>query len=208
MSETLADHRTPTWDRLSEFGSKSAETVPIVLGGLLVEAVLAVRRRWRDMLLVLIGLALELSVFLTVNEIVRRPRPSVATLGIVPSTFSFPSGHTAATIVLYGSIVFLVTVHMRSRLVKIVGWSFVLLVTIAVGYARVYRGMHHVTDVAVGAVMGLGCLAVAVVATRASAIAARPTSARAPRPSEVLDDAIPAVVAHVPQSESNQEVPA
>ena len=64
---------------------------------MVVEIVLAVRRRWRDLLLVVVGLAVELAVFLTVNEVVRRPRPSVTKLGIEPATFSFPSGHVAAT---------------------------------------------------------------------------------------------------------------
>jgi membrane-associated phospholipid phosphatase len=179
VSQTLADHRTSGWDRFSEFGSKSAETAPIVIGGLLVELVLVLRRRWRDLLVVSIGLALELSVFLTVNEIVRRPRPSVEKLGIVPATFSFPSGHAAATIVLYGSIVLLVTFRMRSRLVKVLGWMLVLLITVAVGYARVYRGMHHVTDVTAGALMGLAALGVAVTATRASSLATSCPSVRA-----------------------------
>ncbi len=176
VSQSLADHRTTGWNSFSSLGSRSAETVPIVVGGLLVEVVLVVRRRWRDLLLVPIGLAVELLTFLAVNEVVRRPRPSVDKLGIVPATFSFPSGHTAATIVLYGSIVLLLALRPwssigRSRVTWIVGWVLVLLVTAAVGYARVYRGMHHTSDVVTGAIMGLGALAVAATATRASSIA-------------------------------------
>ena len=154
---------------------------PIIVGALLVEVVLALRKRWRDMLLVVIGLALELATFLIVNEVVRRERPSVDKLGIVPTTFSFPSGHTAATIVLYGSIVLLVTLHMRSRLAKVLLWILVLLLTVAVGYARVYRGMHHVSDVVTGAIMGIGALLVAVTATRAS-LDCRAAGGRAPGP--------------------------
>jgi membrane-associated phospholipid phosphatase len=173
VSANLAAHRTSGWNSFSTFWSHSAETAPIVVGGLLVEIVLALRKRWRDMLLMVIGLGLELATFLLVNEVVRRARPSVEKLGIVPTTFSFPSGHTAATIVLYGSIVLLVTLHMRSRLVKVLPWLLVLLITVAVGYARVYRGMHHVSDVVTGAIMGVGALLVAVTATRASSIASQ-----------------------------------
>jgi undecaprenyl-diphosphatase len=179
---TLAAHRTGPWNSFSTFWSHSAETLPIVVGGLLIEAVLALRKRWRDMLLVVIGLAVELATFLIVNEIVRRERPSVEKLGIVPTTFSFPSGHTAATIVLYGSIVLLVTLHMRSRLARALPWVLVLLITIAVGYARVYRGMHHVSDVVTGAIMGIGALLIAVTATRASSIASEATAEHVPAP--------------------------
>ena len=171
VNQTLADHRNSGLDRFSELGSKLADTWSVVIVGLLVEGVLALRRRWRDLLVVFVGLTVELSVFFTVNETVRRPRPSVVRLGSVPSTFSFPSGHTAATVVLYGTIVLLVTLNYQSALPKVLGWLFVLFVTAAVGYARVYRGMHHVTDVTAGALMGLGSLTVAVIATRASSLA-------------------------------------
>ena len=173
VNQSLAGNRTSGWDRLSELGSKSAETLPIVISGLLIEAVLVLRRRWRDLLVVPIALALELTVFLTVNEIVRRPRPSVKRLGMVPTTFSFPSGHTAATVVLYGAIVLLATLRMRSRLVKVLGWMWVGLAAVMVGYARVYRGMHHVTDVTTGALVGMASLTLAVAATRASSLAAQ-----------------------------------
>ena len=79
--------------------------MPIVAVALLLEAFLALRRRWRDLLLVALGLAVEITVFLVVNELVRRARPSVPKLGLEPSTYSFPSGHIAATLVLYGSVV-------------------------------------------------------------------------------------------------------
>ena len=37
-----------------------------------------------------------------------------------------------------------------------------------VGFARVYRGLHHPTDVLFGALLGLACLAVAAMAVRAA----------------------------------------
>ena len=51
------------------------------------------------------GLAVELGVFLTVSTIIGRERPDVTPLGSVPSTSSFPSGHVAAGVVLYGGLV-------------------------------------------------------------------------------------------------------
>ncbi len=44
----------------------------------------------------------------------------------------------------------------------------------AVGFARVYRGMHHPTDVVAGALMGVAVLAVALVAVRAAKVASAP----------------------------------
>ncbi len=175
VSHWFSVRRTSGWSSLSGFGSHMAETVPIIVGALVLEAVLVWRRRWRDLLLVLIGLSVEITVFLSVNEIVRRPRPPVHRLGIEPSTFSFPSGHVAATVVLYGSIALLVSLTYRKRLVTAALWSLVVLLALLVGFARVYRGMHHVSDVVAGALVGLGCLGVAAMAARASSLAATPS---------------------------------
>jgi len=41
-----------------------------------------------------------------------------------------------------------------------------------VGWARMYRGMHHLTDSTAGVVMGLLALAITVFAARAAAAAA------------------------------------
>ncbi len=172
VSQWLSTHRTSSWNSFSAFWSHLAETIPIIVGALALEAVLIVRRRWRDLLLVLIGLSVEITVFLTVNELVRRPRPEVHRLGIEPSTFSFPSGHIAATVVLYGSIALLISLTYRKRLLTAALSVVVALFALSVGFARVYRGMHHVSDVVAGALMGLGCLFVAAVAARASAYAA------------------------------------
>jgi hypothetical protein len=39
-----------------------------------------------------------------------------------------------------------------------------------VGFARVYRGMHHLTDVLAGALLGVGALTVALVAVRVTGV--------------------------------------
>lgn len=172
VNRVLAAHRSSNWTAFSTVGSKSAETLPIVLGGFLVAAVLALRRQWRDLLVILVGLVVEITAFLTVDELVRRPRPAVARIGSTPSTFSFPSGHVAATVVLYGAVALLLARGARRRLATAAVWLVVCVMAASVGFSRVYRGMHHVTDVVAGALMGAGCLLVAVTAARTSSIAA------------------------------------
>jgi undecaprenyl-diphosphatase len=172
VSQWFVGRRTTAGAHVTAFWTEVANTEGIVAVGFVVEVVLAVRRRWRDLLLLVVGLGVELSVFLTANEVVRRPRPTVPKLGIEPVTFSFPSGHIAATIVLYGSIAALVTLSFRrQRWVKAI-WLVPVVFAGIVGWARVYRGMHHVSDVIAGSLLGVGSLLVAIVAIRASAIAA------------------------------------
>jgi undecaprenyl-diphosphatase len=171
ISVFVADRRNPVQDLFTEAFSLSAETLPVILVALVTEGVLAVRRRWRDLLLVPMGLGLEVTIFLLVNVIVARDRPAIEAIGTVPSTFSFPSGHTAATVVLCGSMVVLLRNGLRTRASQVCAWTVVALATVLVGYARVYRGMHHALDVVIGVGLGVACLLVAVVSTRASSLA-------------------------------------
>src|SRR5262249_50788546 len=152
--------------------SRMAETEPVVAGAVVVSVVLAVQRRWRDMVVVPLGLALELAVFITVNEVVRRPRPEVVKLGSEPTTYSFPSGHIAAPFVLWAGIVWLFVPRTAPALVRRARWLLPVSMAFLVGWSRVYRGMHHLIDVGAGALVGVGVFVVALVAARASVLAA------------------------------------
>lgn len=169
-SQWLVEHRTAWLDTLTEIVSRSADTLGIVFAVVLVELALWVSGRRREMLLIAVGLAAELSVFLTVNHLVDRPRPEVAPLGSVPGTFSFPSGHTAAAVVLWMTVALLAGGDVaaparRPRLERVLA-VLALVIVVGVGFSRVYRGMHHPTDVVAGALLGTGCLVVAAVALR------------------------------------------
>jgi membrane-associated phospholipid phosphatase len=160
VASSLADHRNDVLNAVTAVLSRAADTTGIVGLALVILVILLISRRWWALLLVPVGLALEFGTFLTANALVGRDRPDVTRLGSEPSTSSFPSGHTAATIVVWGAIVLLFVPTAR-RGWRAAGWVFVILVTTAVGTARVYRGMHHPTDVMAGALMGAAALAVA-----------------------------------------------
>jgi membrane-associated phospholipid phosphatase len=86
-------------------------------------------------------------------------------LDVAPPTSSFPSGHTGAAIALYGSTALVVLWHVRRRPVARVAAALLVTLPLLVAYARLYRGMHHPTDVASAAVNGIGCVAIAWWAT-------------------------------------------
>jgi len=56
--------------------------------------------------------------------------------------------------------------------------SLTIALALFVGWARMYRGMHHITDSAAGVVMGLLALGVLVLAARAATAAANARDAR------------------------------
>jgi membrane-associated phospholipid phosphatase len=174
-------HRTPTLDTWSEAGSRLGETVTVVGMTILTTVVCAVKRWWRELGVLLIGLAVECSVFLTATILVERARPSVVRLDVSPPTSSYPSGHTAAAIVLYGALAIIASVHVRNAAVRAFVWILAVLLPVAVGVSRIYRGMHHATDVLASVLLGIAALTFAVLAVRAADAAAERRAAQASR---------------------------
>lgn len=162
----LSTHRNGGLDDITALGSRSANTFGILAVAAVVLVVLWIRHRWDQMAVLVTALVLELGAFLAVNALVGRDRPGVARLGSTPTTSSFPSGHAAATLVLYGAIAIFVSATVRSMVWRALAWLAAVLLPVAVGFSRVYRGLHYPTDVIVGYVLGAAVLWVAFMAVR------------------------------------------
>jgi len=167
VTSWFADHRTSALDSLTNIVSRSADTLGAIGIAILVSIVLAIARRWRAIVALFLGLALELAIFLAANFIVDRPRPEVVKLGSQPSTSSFPSGHSAATTVIYLLVAVVVATSTRRRWLRALAWCAAVIGPAAVALSRVYRGMHHPTDVVAGVLVGIAALTVALIAVRA-----------------------------------------
>jgi undecaprenyl-diphosphatase len=143
----LQSLRTPGLDDLSYAWSKAGDTHMILAVSLIFcPLALALWRRWRPVLFVVLAMLGELSLFLAAAAAVGRPRPPVEHLDGQLPTSSFPSGHIAATMCLYVAIALLVVPRVRAWW----RWLFVALAVImpvGVALSRMYRGMHHPTDV-------------------------------------------------------------
>jgi undecaprenyl-diphosphatase len=105
-------------------------------------------------MLVAVAVAGEVLIFLLVTILVDRDRPPVRHLDQAPPTSSFPSGHTAATIVLWGSLAVLANERARTALVRNLFLVLAFVMPLLVASSRLYRGMHFLTDVLGGALLG------------------------------------------------------
>jgi undecaprenyl-diphosphatase len=157
----LADHRIPALDALSVPLAEMGNTGIVVGGGVVAAVVTYVAtRRWRPVLVIVTALTGEVLIFLATTAVVGRPRPPVPHLdATLPPTSSFPSGHTAAAICLYGTIAALVLRGTRAWWRwPVLGVAVVLIA--AVAFARLYRGAHHPTDVLASAAFAIPWLLV------------------------------------------------
>jgi undecaprenyl-diphosphatase len=162
----FAHHRTPVWNRVTGDFTGFANTLGVASVAAVVTVVLLVRRWGRFALLLVAGLTAELAAFLATDYAVGRPRPTVPHLGSTPSTSSWPSGHVAATAVLYGGIAVLVMLATSKRLPRLTAWMAATALTTCVALSRIYRGDHHLTDTIAGLALGAAALGTAMFALR------------------------------------------
>ncbi len=134
---------TDVADVVNQFG----ETMTVLLLGPVVLLVIWLwTRQIRPVIFLLVVLVGELGQYLLTVNTVSRPRPPVAILdpGLDPN-HSYPSGHVAAAVALYGGTAVLLWLMCATRW----RWSSVPLVSLPllVGIARLYLGAHHPSDV-------------------------------------------------------------
>ena len=179
VSAWFVGQRTASLDSATAFGSMLGSTFVVIGIALVVGIALAIGRQWLAIGFLAAGLLIEVGSFLAATVAVSRPRPSVPQLDVAPPTSSFPSGHTAAALVLYASIAIIVWTLTDSRVLRAFFWTLAVLVPIFVGLSRLYRGMHHATDILGSIALALGSLSCAIVITRITAAAAHSRSTRA-----------------------------
>jgi undecaprenyl-diphosphatase len=101
------------------------------------------------------------------KAIFQRERPSfddpVATAGY----FSFPSGHALAAIAVYGAIMWIVAPRIHSAALRAACLAGGGLLVAAIGFTRIYLGVHYLSDVLAGWSLGLAWLLVAAALARA-----------------------------------------
>lgn len=157
IGKAFTDGRNPLMDSVTRVWSMSTDTfVAIGLGIAFSLLVWALSRRWWLGLAPISALALESSIFVPVTNLVGRDRPLVPHLDAAPPTSSYPSGHTAAAFALY-LVLALLASRIPWRPVRLVVQVVCVVWPFLVAWARLYRGMHHLSDVLIGALLGVWC---------------------------------------------------
>jgi undecaprenyl-diphosphatase len=161
LNRSLQDTRNPTMDWVTSLWSRLGNTEIII--GICVLAVALVwwrGRRWWFAVIPALAISLQSTIFVTASSVIDRPRPDVPRLDVAPPTSSYPSGHVGASVALFGSLAIMSSRIERTWLRRTATGSCCV-IPVLVAYARLYRGMHHLSDVLVGAVLGLACAALA-----------------------------------------------
>jgi membrane-associated phospholipid phosphatase len=93
----------------------------------------------------------------------RRERPFFADPLATESTYSFPSGHALVSLAVYGSVA-LVLARRLPRWWSILVLAAAAVLVLAIGFSRLYLGVHFLSDVLAGYAAGTAWLALLYVA--------------------------------------------
>jgi undecaprenyl-diphosphatase len=122
---------------------------------LVCTALLAARRRWAEVGVLLAGMTLSSIGIHEIKDAVDRPRPDAPLASSAGS--AFPSGHATHS-VLYIWLVVTIVLRLRPGMARgaaVVAAGFAL--TILVGLSRVYLNVHYLSDVSGGWALGAAC---------------------------------------------------
>ena len=170
-NDWLEDNRAPLREDVSWVGStlSGGLVIPIIVGITCIS--LAIRRWWRLAAFFLTAILIEVTAYRALVSLVPRERPDVDRLENLPLLHSFPSGHVAASIAVYGSLALVLAAHLRHSRWRYAAYAFGVFMPLLVAGSRMYRGMHNPTDALAGVLMGFLAVAIAIFVARVVGVA-------------------------------------
>ena len=92
-----------------------------------------------------------------IKNIIGRDRPSGINI-ITEAGKSFPSGHSAVSMVVYGYLIYLTYNYVKNKKIKYLLISILSILILVVGLTRIYLGVHYTSDVCAGFLVSLSYL--------------------------------------------------
>lgn len=162
----LLVHRDPTATTAAEVLSLVGGTAGTGGAAVVAALVLLLRGRRARAVVWVVGVVAGASTIRFVKVAVERPRPPVPTRLAVETTSSLPSGHSLMAALGLG-LVALAAGTLAGRAVRVVVTALAVLAVAAIGASRAYLGVHWITDVIAGWLLGAGIAMTCLAAARA-----------------------------------------
>ncbi|MGM0578391.1 MAG: phosphatase PAP2 family protein [Myxococcota bacterium] len=171
--QTVISWRTPTLTWLARRVTTLGNGVVLVMVLAVASLFLWLTRHRYSVLLLLVGGGVGSALNLVLKVIFDRPRPDLAEALSQVQSASFPSGHAMASLLVYGSVAYLVgRIQPESRL-RHVTWLVAGVLVLLIGLSRIYLSVHYPSDVLAGFLAGVAWLAFVVVGIEGLQVLAR-----------------------------------
>lgn len=103
-----------------------------------------------------------LAIYKPMKHIFLRARPDVMYHIVEQGGYSFPSGHSTSSIIVYGLLLYLIRKHCKNEKLKNALSVVCILLACLIPPSRLYVGVHWTTDVIAGAFIAMGVLHIAI----------------------------------------------
>src|SRR5262245_19618357 len=145
--------RSPLLNEVA-FTFTSVGRAPIVTAGVLIAVVYGIVSARPRLALAMLGTPAAFLACSLVKLVVHRPRPAQALI-VVPTSFAYPSGHTAAATGLFLTLALLAATGERREGPRRVLIGSGVGIALLVGWSRIYLGVHYFSDVVGGFLLGV-----------------------------------------------------
>jgi undecaprenyl-diphosphatase len=173
-SDWLHEHAFPPLTALMEVVTYAGSALVLVPLALIAAAALARQGARGDAALVLLALAGSEALFLLFKDLFDRPRPHFVDPLLVLSTSSFPSGHATVSCAVYGALAYVAARHVRGRRTRVAIAAAAGVLVLAIGFSRVYLGVHYLSDVLAGTALALAWLSICAYVTERRRVTPEP----------------------------------
>lgn len=167
----LHDRASPALDAIMNAATFVGSDIMILGVTLAALATLVLRARAREAAYLAVAVAGSVALNAIMKVFFQRPRPKLPWAHVLPD-YSFPSGHSMNSIVLYIGLALLAWALLGRR-IGIPAVVAALALVVLIGTSRIYLGYHYFTDVLGGFAAGLTWLLLVGVALRAGPLLTR-----------------------------------
>ncbi|MES2831691.1 MAG: phosphatase PAP2 family protein [Pseudomonadota bacterium] len=164
IAQWLHQHATPGWTEFILVITHLNGITAIILWAIVMGIHLVRNREWYWLLSTTIAVAGGMLLNVALKYTFQRARPSFEEPLLTLSTYSFPSGHTAASTVFYGVLAAYLCSRVTAKLTQLAIIMAAATMVLLVGFSRMYLGVHYFTDVVAAIAEGCAWLALTLTA--------------------------------------------
>jgi undecaprenyl-diphosphatase len=152
LNSLMSNIQTPNLINLAKIVGVIIDPEPMIIFGIILSVLLWFLYSKKEALFLFFSMFTSGILIIAIKETIRITRPENS---LIQNTFlSFPSGHTAISIVLFGIFCYWILKSHRKKILKSLVLIASIILILIVGFSRIYLNAHWFSDVLAGLCLG------------------------------------------------------
>lgn len=156
--------RAPSFDNAMFFITYLGELQIVFMELAVAGIILAFLKRWHYLIALIVSVVGGELFIWFIKNIIERPRPQLLNALAMETSFSFPSGHSFLAVSFYGLLGYFLFQTTKNKLFKILSIFLCAIIILAIGFSRIYLGVHWPSDVLAGYASAMAWLIIVITA--------------------------------------------